>query len=122
MPTFGEHISKYEHDKNFFSSIKSIEYPDWAVIVLFYRSVHLLESVMATLDQHSGTHDERKMFMNDNCRLFPKDVKKRYRELESLSRSARYVSEIKITSNSVDTAQLCEDEIYSWFNSIKQTL
>ena len=117
MPKYQEHIEKYEKNRKFYSCISTNDYMDWSIVVLFYRSVHLIESILAKIDVHSTSHDKRKNSIYDNLDLFSKDVVRSYVQLENLSKTARYEPAINITYDDLRKAEKCEDEIYSWHNS-----
>ena len=115
MSSKDEHYEKVKHNDKFFNTVKTEEFPDWSVIVTFYRAVHLIESVFALNGVHTNSHEDRKAIMNNDTVNYPHELRRNYRELENLSRQARYKAELPITMQSVDIAQECYDIIRSWY-------
>lgn len=71
------------------------KHPEWAVIIMFYEIVHLIERVFAIaplkkVDKHSTSHNKRYKTMQDLRKDIPREVLVKYRTLETLSRDARY--------------------------------
>ena len=58
MPQKDEHINWAIHDRSFWTSIDldSSPFTDWAVIGIFYESVHWVEAFLATKPHHSSSH------------------------------------------------------------------
>ena len=118
MSSKTQHEERVLHNRKFFDSVQTDVYPDWAIVILFYRAVHLIEAIFDSHGSaHSCSHDERKRIMNDDPSYYSNNLRINYRELESLSRQARYRPDIPVTDESVLIAQNCFDEIQSWYNS-----
>ena len=60
MGSHAQHQSKAEHNGRFLASINAQEFPDWAVVVAFYKAVHLVEMLLAKAQSfHSDSHREK---------------------------------------------------------------
>ena len=116
------HEDKAAHNAKLYSSLNSSEYPDWVVVVLFYQGVHLIESILDIKGEHSESHLKRNEYMNDYVELFPRQIKIDYRELERLSRQARYKPEYEITEENLKTAFSCIESIKNWHTETKNKL
>lgn len=119
MSIESEHIKQFFHNSDFYNSINTDKYPDWAIVVIFYKGIHLIESVMARTDNHSQSHYERKKIMLDNSEIFSRDLRKDYYALEGLSRKARYMPEYIIGDKDIKMATEYLDTINSWYNNLK---
>ncbi len=89
MPSFKEHSEHSRHNLAFLESFFLNRFNDWAITVMFYTSVHIVESI---LDKnyfiHSQNHGER----SDNLAklkltAFPE---KAYRVLKKEANDSRY--------------------------------
>ena len=109
-----KHNNKAVHNQSFYNSIKTDLYPDWAIIILFYKSVHLIESVLATINEHPDSHQDRSDLMIKHSDLISKEVRTNYNQLKSFSHLARYNPNIEITDENLDLAQQCIDVIVAW--------
>ncbi len=92
MPQKDEHINWATHNRSFWTSIDLDNAPfiDWAVIGIFYESVHWVEAFLATKPYHSRSHTERKTkIANYESELQP--IWDDYIQLERDSRNARYL-------------------------------
>lgn len=117
MSLKSEHEKKFNHDSEFQNSISYNKFPDWTVVTFFYRAVHLIEAVFSITGQHSNSHNDRKAIMEDDTVLYPIDLTNNYKELESLSRQARYKPELPMADDEVKIAQDCFDVVKSWYDS-----
>ncbi len=71
------------------------KHPEWAVIIMFYEIVHLIERVFAIAPlkeeyKHSTSHKKRYKTMQGLRKDIPREILVKYRTLENLSRDARY--------------------------------
>ncbi|MBU4357123.1 MAG: hypothetical protein KJ822_17555 [Proteobacteria bacterium] len=86
-----EHLSKAEHNENFYQSFdfNSTPYLDWVVNAIFYSAVHYIESYLAIQEKQPITHAERKSDIKDdnNLGLY---IFRKYRSLKDDSEGARY--------------------------------
>ena len=92
MPQKDEHINWATHDRDFWTSINLDNTPfiDWAVVGIFYESVHWVEAFLATKHHHSSTHADRKTnIVRHELELRP--IWEDYIQLERDSRNARYL-------------------------------
>lgn len=88
-------------------STAPLAFPDWEVVSLFYAAVHLVEALLATRGVHSNDHHERRRQV---LRILPA-AHGAYRQLEILSRDARYSPEGLVTTQRVATAAECLRQI-----------
>lgn len=89
MPSKEEHLAKATRNESFADSLaRNTKYFDWAVTVLYYAAVHYVDAVLAVSSAHPEKHTERHALIATNGTL--KRVYKEYRQLESVSRNARY--------------------------------
>lgn len=91
MPNEDEHTNRAMHNRQFWTGIDldSNPFVDWALIGMFYESVHWVEAFLATKRFHSGTHGER----SRNMHLFQSELKviqTDYDLLKQDSETARY--------------------------------
>ena len=91
MPQKDEHINWATHNHSFWTSIDldSTPFIDWALIGMFYESVHWVEAFLAPKGFHSGKHSVRLK----NMRFFKMDLKQiqnDYDKLKQDSETARY--------------------------------
>lgn len=117
MSSESEHMNKYNHNLAFYNTITTNKFPDWAIIVTYYKGIHLIESIMARTNDHPQNHQERKDCMLAKSNVFSKDLQKNYRCLEKLSRKARYMPQYIISDEDIQMATEYFDTIYSWYNS-----
>lgn len=70
MLSVDEHKSQAEHNERFFRSFyrPNTDFLDWAVTVLFNQAVHLIEAYLAKNNLHSGSHEERRMHVEQHLR------------------------------------------------------
>jgi len=94
MPTTNEHISKAIHNSLFSNHLKSStnEYSDWVVTVYFYTALHLIDAYLATLGKHPPSHHSRDTHIQRVSGL--REIYPDYRDLEDLSRDARYTTRV----------------------------
>ncbi len=93
MPSLSDHLTKVTHNSRFvaFLSILGRCFPDWIITAQFYAALHLIDSYLATSGRvgvHPGTHHSRGRYIRSDTRL--RAVYPDYRDLEELSRFARY--------------------------------
>lgn len=71
MPTKDEHVNWANHDRDFWASIDmdDTSFTDWAIIGMFYESLHWIEAYLDTRGYHSSKHSDRfrnmQMFVSD---------------------------------------------------------
>jgi len=90
MPSESVHRFQAEHNKQFLDwlDLDVTKYLDWAVTVIFYTALHLVEWLLATKGLHSDSHASRHRAMSRVSEL--KLIYRYYRELENQSRRSRY--------------------------------
>lgn len=91
MGSRDQHIASYKKNKKLSSSneITKSENLDWRIIMIYYSALHLLDSTYCNdeVNPHPGNHKKRKrkIYERYSDRIF-----KTYKNLEGLSRQARY--------------------------------
>ena len=90
MADSANHEKRYLHNKEFLSTINESLYPDWAVTVIFYCSLHkicqCLKYVYGATDEDTKSHVDTLNYLKaKNIALFQK-----YSMLYNQSRAARY--------------------------------
>ena len=90
MPSKSVHRRQAEHNRRFLDwlDLDVTEYLDWAVTVIFYTALHLVEWLLATKGLHSNSHANRHQVMGRVGEL--RWIWPDYRELEFQSRRSRY--------------------------------
>lgn len=65
MPFENVHRRQAEHNKRFLDwlNLDVTPYLDWAVTVMFYTALHLVEWLLATKGYHSDSHENRHQAM-----------------------------------------------------------
>lgn len=90
MPSENVHRRQAEHNRQFLDwlDLDVTPYLDWAVTVMFYTALHLVEWLLATKGYHSDSHENRHQAMGRVSELRP--IYPDYRELETQSHRSRY--------------------------------
>ncbi len=87
MPTRDEHLAKADQNEVFLTSVVAAQSSaEWAIVVLFYRAVHLVEAWFALRRIHNRSHQQRTRAVNANLA----EVSADYAEILKASRTARY--------------------------------
>lgn len=83
------HIVQYKKNKTLANSkyIKQSQFKDWRITMIFYATMHCLESKYADI-YHPSTHKDRKKFLGKTSPYI--NIIDDYENLEMLSRKARY--------------------------------
>jgi hypothetical protein len=91
MPSQREHAFQVLHNREFLATFDLDNGPflDWAVTVIFYTAVHLVEQFLAQRGQDLLSHQTRERFISQNVDLKP--IWSAYRELKYQSERARYL-------------------------------
>lgn len=94
MPEREEHLAKADSNGRFLSNVVSQQLaPDWAVTVLFYQAMHLIEAGFARDGIHHMSHAERNRAIFEDM----SEITGPYRRLYDLSRIARYGADQLVT-------------------------
>jgi len=88
MSTKDEHLKQAGHNFEFYQSIDSKKYSDWAVTALYYSALQFVDAFLAKHRITPGQHDQRDQHMNLHPEL--KAIAIHYFKLKSASRTARY--------------------------------
>ena len=91
MPSQREHAFQVLHNREFLDTLDLGDSPflDWAVTVIFYTAVHLVEQFLAHKGQDLLSHETRERFISQSADLKP--IWSVYRELKYQSERARYL-------------------------------
>ena len=92
MPSQREHAFQVLHNREFLATFDLDNSPflDWAVTVVFYMAVHLVEQFLAHRGQDLLSHKTRERFISQSADLKP--IWSVYRELKYQSERARYLA------------------------------
>ncbi len=90
MPDYKSHKARYNHNKQFLSTIDENAYSDWAITICFYCSLHkicqCLKYVYNATDDETNSHRKTLDYLaNKNFSLYQK-----YTILYGFSRESRY--------------------------------
>ncbi len=87
MPSCKEHGEHSRHNISFLNSFLFKHSNDWAITVMFYAGVHMVESILEKeYSIHCKNHKERSDFLS-KLDSFPKNA---YRALEREAHNSRY--------------------------------
>jgi hypothetical protein len=81
-----QHREKADRIGSFVENIKSLEFPDWLAIAMFYRALHLVEMMFASTGRHTINHNERREALRSE---FP-EILREYKPLYNYSLLCRY--------------------------------
>jgi hypothetical protein len=91
MPAENLHLAQAQKNERFYSTfdLSTTEFLDWAVITLFYSSLHYIDAYLAKAQNyHPLTHSKRTPLVAREFRL--KVIYSDYRKLKDESEAARY--------------------------------
>ncbi|MBC8449854.1 MAG: hypothetical protein H8D78_19140 [Chloroflexi bacterium] len=90
MPSERTHHRLVQHNRDFLGTfaLDTTPYRDWAVTVMFYAALHLVECYLARKDLHPSDHTVRDAYLQRTAGLKP--IWTQYRRLKDESQSARY--------------------------------
>jgi len=102
MPDVAVHSRQAKHNKAFLTEFNLIQtaYSDWAVTVMFYTALHLIEAYLATKDLHPVGHGVRDDYLTKMTVLKP--IYQPYRELRHYSEKAHYRG-VRLTTDVIGT-------------------
>jgi hypothetical protein len=87
-PSFLDHSEHSRHNLTFLKSFFLKQFNDWAVTVMFYTSVHMVEAILdKTNSIHSQSHKERTANATKKLVSFPAIA---YKALERNAHDSRY--------------------------------
>lgn len=81
------HLAKAESNHRLALALQTGPNPDWAVTILFYTALHLVEATLAP-NVHSANHSER--FSNVYSHRYLRPLAYHYRHLYDASLDSRY--------------------------------
>ena len=87
MPSRQQHLANAERNQRLSIALQSGPHIEWAVAVLFYAALHLVEATLAP-SVHSPNHKTRNQTVQLDPRFHP--IYRHYRELYYRSLDARY--------------------------------
>lgn len=102
MPDIDVHQQQVEHNRQTTAYLQQAgdNYLDWAVTVLFYTALHLVDQVLYhTAQLHPRNHFQRHQAIANTAELIA--IYQDYRELEHQSRRSRYEC-AKFTSEEIE--------------------
>jgi len=114
MPSFNDHCEHSRHNLEFLDSFFLDKFNDWAITVMFYAGVHMVEAILdKDYSIHSQNHSERSI----NLTKLMAFTKNDYKALEREAHNSRY-KKYKIYSWEVH--RIFKDHfqgLVNWFNS-----
>jgi hypothetical protein len=90
MRTIAEHLEKARHNLAFLNTIDVADdaFADWAIVVLFYRALHLVSAVIHSEGKdHGSSHKQRQDVVQA---VFAPPTAQSYEWLYTRSRAVRY--------------------------------
>ena len=87
MQTESEHLAQAISNEKFLNDVDDARFPDWAVTVAFYTSLHLVNRVTARDEVNISSHSDRNKYLMTNYR----PLWKLYEPVYILSIKARYI-------------------------------
>ena len=116
MPTCREHHQQADHNKCLFDSLPCRDsYRDWAVVLLHYTCLHLLDAFLDLKRQHPESHTDRRNRLR-GLRPRTRDLAlclTAYEEMGRLSHKARYECR-QITEQDLADATTVFPSIRTW--------
>lgn len=95
MPDVAAHIALAQRNQLCLDYLRPRinDFPEWVVVVSFYRAVHLVEAVFASLPTpfHSPDHSDRRVKLFSDKRF--ENLRNHYRPIERASKVARYLED-----------------------------
>jgi len=114
MPTYKEHCEHSQHNLDFLASFFFKNFNDWAVTVMFYAGVHMVEAILEKDHSiHSANHGERFVHLA-KLTAFPKQA---YVSLKKKAHDSRY---IKYEVRNWEIHRLYQEsflKLVHWFNT-----
>jgi hypothetical protein len=86
MPTGSTHLAQAARNKTLALAIVD-DYPDWAVVVLFYAALHLVDAYLARSNVHPRSQGDWGIYVD---RSSLRSIAASYHQLQDRSRDARY--------------------------------
>lgn len=96
------------YSKKSFFEINSSKYLEWAVTIIFYAALHLIEMELAKSNQHCKSHDSRNKCIAITTNFKP--IRSQYQTLYMQSIKARYEFK-KFSSQRVEELKILLGEI-----------
>ena len=88
MPPKEVHLKQSNHNEEFYYLISPNQFTDWAVVVLFYSALHIVDAFLAIHGIHPGSHERRVKLVNTMHDLKP--IADEFMILKDESELARY--------------------------------
>jgi len=118
MNTVQDHLDKARRNRDFLNSLTVTDTnADWAIVVLFYRALHLVRAYIHYSGNSHGTNHS--ITINEVNNLFPQHLSMSYQRLYSRSRLYRYDD---LEAAAMDYAQLESNDFQPLLTHVKGTL
>ena len=108
MADLKAHLTQVAKNRALLSRLDSNRFPDWSITICFYIAIHYVEAYFyqCHTTQHTFSHQKRR---SELSRTLFRDFnfRRSYRDLEDLSRKARYLMHGGVTAADVPHAQSC---------------
>lgn len=92
MSTSVEHNEHCQHNTDFLASFLLVHSNDWAITVMFYIAVHVMESLLGYQNIHCQNHQSRKSELAKLDYDGMQDALRLYRILERKAHDSRYTN------------------------------
>ncbi len=91
MPSKLDHLAQARHNREVLQQLQrsGSTFSDWQITVAFYVALHRVDAHLASYREHPKSHEDRIRIIR-GMRQFKGAIYNSYRELEDLSRQARY--------------------------------
>jgi len=119
MKTVAEHLEKARHNLAFPNTVDTDgdAFADWAIVVLFYRALHLVSAVIHNQGRdHGSSHAERQRQVDA---IFVAPSAQSYRRLRSRSRVVRYE---QVRSTAADFRRLLSSDFQPLLREVQSHL
>jgi len=108
MANLIEHLTQVATNKALLKRLDQTRFPDWYITIAFYITVHYVEAYFCKnhTKGHTYSHQSRRAELSRTLfRDF--NFRRSYRDLEDLSRKARYLMHGGVTPADIPQAQRC---------------
>ena len=108
MADLKAHLTQVANNKALLRQLDPRRFPDWSITVCFYIAVHYVEAYFyrCHTTQHTFSHQKRRSELSKTL-FHDFNFRRSYRDLEDLSRKARYLMHGGVAMTDVSHAQRC---------------
>jgi hypothetical protein len=113
MPSFKDHSGHCSHNLAFLDSFFLKRFNDWAVTVMFYASVHMVEAI---LDRDHSVHSLNHRERSANLAILDSFPNKAYKAMEREAHDSRYKRYSVYSWEIHRLFRDCFQKMVEWFN------